>query len=592
MIDQAVATTPDDDPDVNHGERMARALDAAKAELQTLRALRLPESVNGANAAWVFMAVAAPVVPLVAYLTGGNLPVTAVISAVLTIGLGIGLTIWLRGLARQQTAARYRPLLSSVRQAESSARKYLEKSAATYKRKRAEIRRERDAEYSRAAEEHAPMLAACRKRRDNDLPKLTADADQQLLALQRKLDEELANSQDREAQQKADARQHYELALAEAQAARERRLASNQAEYERARSALLLSWQTGYAAVQAELAGINQEVEQSCPPWEVVTSGQWLPPRDVPKAIRFGELTLDLRLRASTAVAQTDGHELVFKLPALLDFPGGTSIFVKTHGEGRRRAIELFQAVMLRLLTAVPPGKVRLTIVDPVGLGQNFASFMHLADHDEALVSHRIWTEPVQIEQRLADLTEHIETVIQKYLRNEFPTIEAYNEAAGEVAEAFRVLVVANFPAGFTEAAARRLLSIAASGPRCGVQVLLSVDTKQPPLPGISLADLQKHATVFAISGGRIVLARAGLRRVAPGGRKSADRGKQARLEHRRRRRPKRPNASKSPSRPLPRPTNSIGRVTAAAASTSPWGAPAPRGCSIYAWARAPRNTS
>ena len=36
------------------------------------------------------------------------------------------------------------------------------------------------------------------------------------------------------------------------------------------------------------------------------------------------------------------------------------------------------------------------------------------------------------------------------------------------------------------------------------MQVLLSVDTKQPPLPGISLADLQKHATVFAISGGEL----------------------------------------------------------------------------------------
>src|SRR6185437_9308954 len=63
---------------------------------------------------------------------------------------------------------------------------------------------------------------------------------------------------------------------------------------------------------------------------------------------------------------------------------------------------------------------------------------------------------------------------------------------------------VANFPAGFTEASARRLLSIAASGPRCGVQVLMSVDTKQPPLPGISLADLQKHATVFTISGNEL----------------------------------------------------------------------------------------
>ena len=32
----------------------------------------------------------------------------------------------------------------------------------------------------------------------------------------------------------------------------------------------------------------------------------------------------------------------------------------------------------------------------------------------------RIWTEPAHIEQRLADLTEHMENVIQKYLRNEF----------------------------------------------------------------------------------------------------------------------------------------------------------------------------
>ena len=39
-----------------------------------------------------------------------------------------------------------------------------------------------------------------------------------------------------------------------------------------------------------------------------------------------------------------------------------------------------------------------------------------------------------------------MENVIQKYLRNEFETIEEYNAMAGEVAEPFRVLVVANFP--------------------------------------------------------------------------------------------------------------------------------------------------
>ena len=135
---------------------------------------------------------------------------------------------------------------------------------------------------------------------------------------------------------------------------------------------------------------------------------------------------------------------------------------------------------MLRLLTSVPPGKVRFTIIDPVGLGENFAAFMHLADYDEQLVASRIWTETPHIEQRLADLTEHMENVIQMYLRNEFQSIEEYNALAGEVAEPYRVLVVANFPANFTEAAARRLMSIVASGARCGVYALITLDTKLP----------------------------------------------------------------------------------------------------------------
>ena len=80
---------------------------------------------------------------------------------------------------------------------------------------------------------------------------------------------------------------------------------------------------------------------------------------------------------------------------------------------------------MLRLLASLPASKVRFTIIDPVGLGENFAAFMHLADYQEQLVTSRIWTEPRHIEERLADLSEHMENVIQKYLRNEFATIEA-----------------------------------------------------------------------------------------------------------------------------------------------------------------------
>ena len=109
-------------------------------------------------------------------------------------------------------------------------------------------------------------------------------------------------------------------------------------------------------------------------------------------------------------------------------------------------------------------------------------------------MNSRIWTEPSHIEQRLSDLTAHMENVIQKYLRNQFETIEDYNVHAGEVAEPYRIAVIANFPAGFSVDAARRLTSILASGPRCGVYALVSIDTSLELPQGFSMANLEQNA--------------------------------------------------------------------------------------------------
>ena len=158
---------------------------------------------------------------------------------------------------------------------------------------------------------------------------------------------------------------------------------------------------------------------------------------------------------------------------------------------------------MFRLLTSLPPGMVRFTIVDPIGIGRNFGAFMHLADFDAALVTNQVWTDPRQIEERLAELAAHMEKVTQKYLRNEYATIEEYNAVAGEVAEPYRVLVVADFPTKFDEKAAARLAAIAAGGVPCGVLTLVAVDTSRPmplgfrprrPPPSLRPSDLERRA--------------------------------------------------------------------------------------------------
>ena len=205
---------------------------------------------------------------------------------------------------------------------------------------------------------------------------------------------------------------------------------------------------------------------------------------------------------ASGAGSSASDATRPFRFPVALVFPQAPSLLLEADEQGRQQAVTVLQLAMLRMLANVPAGKLRFTIIDPVGLGQNFSAFMHLADYDERLVGSRIWTEGSHIQQRLADLTEHMENVIQTYLRNQFGSIQEYNRHAGEVAEPFQVLVVANFPAGFTDEAARRLASIAASGARCGVYTLISTDSKMALPRNFDLGDLRTRANTFHWSAG------------------------------------------------------------------------------------------
>ncbi len=248
---------------------------------------------------------------------------------------------------------------------------------------------------------------------------------------------------------------------------------------------------------------------------ERVDWSTWDPPVADVSAIRFGEFAVDLtQLEGGLSDhprMQTDAS--VLRFPSVLAFPETPSLLVKATDEGRDEGIRVVRNIMLRMLTSLPPGKVRFTIIDPTGLGQNFSEFMHLADYDERLVSNRIWTESIHINQRLADLTEHMENVIQKYLRNEYASIQEYNAAAGEIAEPFQVLVIANFPANVSEEAARRLVSVVSTGARCGVYTLAVADTRMDMPRNFDLADLQSHCNALIWNGERLEWEDASLRR-------------------------------------------------------------------------------
>jgi len=264
-------------------------------------------------------------------------------------------------------------------------------------------------------------------------------------------------------------------------------------------------WHSGIEQFEAAVDRIASYCRRLFPAWDAPAWGRWTPAKAIPPAIPFGQLELSLAdmeggVSADPRLAAVASR---FSIPALFSFRDHSLLLWKARDEGRAVAIESIQNIMLRMLASIPPGKVRFLIVDPVGLGENFSAFMHLADFNEQLVSSRIWTEGGHIDRRLGELTEHMENIIQVYLRNEFATLQDYNETAGELAEPYRILVVANFPANFSEAAAHRLLSIASGGARCGVYMLVSRDAALGLPREFQIADLERQALRLTWADGR-----------------------------------------------------------------------------------------
>ncbi|MFZ5478773.1 MAG: FtsK/SpoIIIE domain-containing protein [Myxococcota bacterium] len=219
-------------------------------------------------------------------------------------------------------------------------------------------------------------------------------------------------------------------------------------------------------------------------PW-----GEWAD--TTPSAAREGTGSL-VRVGTLESMAVEGGP--AWEVPALVPLVCRGNLVLEGSGAALERANDALQSVLFRLLAAVPPGKLRVTAIDAAGLGSSFADVLHLP---EVLRGPKVWHEEREVAEALVELSSHMSMVIQKYLKSDFASIDAYNRIAGEVAEPYRILLVGGFPAGFRPEVAERLLSIAKNGPPLGVHVLLSLDAGASVPQGFQTNELLRHATVL-----------------------------------------------------------------------------------------------
>ena len=484
---------------------LRQLVDAVRTGGQRLHRLRFPRLFRG----FMFHAIAFLVVAITAGVTigvrGGAvdqwLGINAGIAAVAIAAFGFLSFTFARRSVRRAWQQLDRDGQDALRLIDHC----LEVAADRQSREERQLLDTRERDTRTARETYQPIIAQIAERRQHRIERIEEKYPARLTELESLLEQDLQRvDAEHEGRMKAieDAAEH---ATVTAERAYARAVEEIEAEHDEQRAQLSRTWHDGMRACTESFRAIDGEQHDLFVPWDDDRWSDWSPPARFSPSVRFATLGIDRRAIPGS-IPDTDDlrTELPaqFRLPATLDFPDDCSLLLETDGDGRTPAIEMLQAIMLRLLTGLPPGKVRFTILDPVSLGQNFAAFMHLADYDESFVTSRIWTEPRHIEQRLTDITEHMENVIQKYLRNEFETIAQYNEQAGEIAEPYRFLVISDLPVNFSETAAKRLASIVASGPRCGVFTLLHLDRRHALPPGLRVEDLEARSTTLTYDDG------------------------------------------------------------------------------------------
>jgi S-DNA-T family DNA segregation ATPase FtsK/SpoIIIE len=480
-----------DDPVDALFDRLAKV----EGPLKFLEQLIVPKAMKGSRPIWLFgVAFLLAIGPLVWLL---DWPAGAASAVVAAIVIGFLLRIWLYGVSKRQVNQPFTAVAQSVVDAEALATYCYAKIDERLKADRARVATARDDAQLQAKIKQTKTISTGEHVRDERLREINETYARRMVEIQTKQQVDLREAIDAHDRRKAELAAKTEASLLKLKARYDDLRAKVQSHHETAWAEMANHWRGGIASVSTALDEICREVDSFGPAWDDPAWTDRPAPSGVPPVVRFGQVTVDLATLPNGISADPrlrEGLPALFRFPALRTFADRADLVIDAPSAGRAEAISVVQSAMLRLFTGLPPGAVRFTIIDPIGIGRNFGAFMQLADYDEALVNGQVWTEPRQIEERLADLAGHMERVTQKYLRNDYATIEEYNAAAGEVAEPYRVVVVADFPAGFDEKSAARLAAIAAQGLPCGVITLIATDTDRPLPSGITHADLVTSA--------------------------------------------------------------------------------------------------
>lgn len=170
-------------------------------------------------------------------------------------------------------------------------------------------------------------------------------------------------------------------------------------------------------------------------------------------------------------------HSLIEKrieVPKLLDFPFKENMYIAGDEE-----VHLLHKVFLRLLYALPIGKLEFYVFDALGLGKAVENFNSLFSNEKIFPNKKVITSKNELKETQEKLLEYIENLRHTKFNSEQKNWEEYNRfiySKGEYEKIlpYKVFLFMNAPDGMGEEEFNNFRKLLQNNTDCGVLVLFS----------------------------------------------------------------------------------------------------------------------
>lgn len=163
----------------------------------------------------------------------------------------------------------------------------------------------------------------------------------------------------------------------------------------------------------------------------------------------------------------------VLFLPTTLKISDCQSIFITPNSSGDKEySKSLVNQLIYSFLRQLPLNGLELTIFDPDQRGNSIFPFLNLPTLLPEMFSKKIFTSSEDISNRIAELNQYVDSVIQQKLSNKFSNVYEYNAATPENPLPIKVVCIFDFPKFFEGRAYENLLSIVKNASRCGIFII------------------------------------------------------------------------------------------------------------------------